>query len=344
MTGQPAPPHTGPEEHPGTRDRYLFIRILEACNADCFMCEFALSRDSFRFSLDDFDELLPRAAEAKVRYIRFTGGEPLMHADVVELVRRGTDADMRMSLITNGMMLPRQIERLADAGLAQVIVSLDGGSAETHDVYRRSPGMFDNGLRGLRAATRLGVLPRVNSVVGPHNYTEMPQLQKVLTEAGVRQWELSALKLGRTIHYPDPDHVRALCDPLYDADPQEMLVPLGKRFYGDTPREQERYFRDSVTPRAAEPLCHVVDDVIYLDGKYGRAYACSCLPHREDDDGPGGAPLREGGAISLDTPAFRAHADFFRREGPRSCSGCSTTAAGYSDDVARLGGVQAWQY
>ncbi|MFF4583327.1 cytosylglucuronate decarboxylase [Streptomyces sp. NPDC001389] len=327
-----------------TRDRYLFVRILEACNADCFMCEFALSRDSYRFSPEDFADLLPKARDAGVGYVRFTGGEPLMHPDVVDLVRAGTAAGMKMSLITNGSLLPRTAAPLAEAGLAQVIVSLDGASGATHDVYRRTPGLFDSGLRGLREAAALGVLPRVNTVVGPHNYAEMPRLQEVLTEAGVLQWELSALKLDRTITYPDADHVRSVCDPVYDADPAALLVPMGKRFYGDTPQEQERYFTRSVTPRAAEPLCHVADDVIYVDGKYGRMYACSCIPHREGDDGPGGAPLREQGVIRLDTPVFRAHADYFRERGPQVCSGCSTTAAGYSDDVARLGAVGAWHY
>jgi cytosylglucuronate decarboxylase len=326
------------------RRRYLFIRILEACNADCFMCEFALSRDTFRFSPSDFADLLPKARAAGVGYVRFTGGEPLMHRDVVELVRTGTAAGMKMSLITNGMLLPKLAERLAEAGLAQVIVSLDGASGATHDVYRRSPGMFDNGLRGLRAAAALGVLPRVNTVVGPHNYTEMPRLQQVLTRAGVRQWELSALKLDRAISYPDPDHVREVCHPIYDADPHSALVPMGKRFYGDTPEEQQRYFARSVTPRASKPLCHVVDDVIYIDGKYGRMYACSCLPHREVDDGPGGAPLRENGVIHLDTPVFRTHSAYFRERGPELCGGCSTTAAGYSDDIARLGSAAPWQY
>ncbi|MGI5478664.1 cytosylglucuronate decarboxylase [Streptomyces lavendofoliae] len=326
------------------RQRYLFIRILEACNADCFMCEFALSRDTFRFSPEDFTDLLPKAREAGVGYVRFTGGEPLMHPDVVELVRVGTAAGMRMSLITNGSMLPKMARALAKAGLAQVIVSLDGASGSTHDVYRRLPGLFDSGLRGLREAAALGVLPRVNTVVGPHNYTQMPELQRVLTETGVKQWELSALKLDRSIRYPDPDEVRAVCDPVYDADPGTWLVPLGKRFYGDTPEEQERYFTESQTPRASRPLCHVVDDVIYIDGKNERMYPCSCLPHRQDEDGPGGAPLREGGVIGLDTPVFRAHADFFRGRGPELCTGCSTTAAGYSDDVARLGTVTPWQY
>jgi cytosylglucuronate decarboxylase len=326
------------------RHRYLFIRILEACNADCFMCDFALSRDRFRLSPADFAELLPRAQESGVRYIRFTGGEPLMHPDVVALVRAGTAAGMRMSVITNGSMLPKLAPELAAAGLAQVIVSLDGASAETHDAYRRSPGMFASGLRGLRDAAALGVLPRVNTVVGPHNYAEVPRLQEVLSEAGVRQWELSAIKLARTVRYPDPDDVRAVCEPVYRADPRRLLVPMGKRFYGDTPQEQHLFFAESVPPRASDPLCHVTDDVIYIDGKRGRMYACSCIPHRDGDDGPGGAPLREGGAIRLDTPTFREHAGFFRQRGPSVCSGCSTTAAGYSDDVARLGAVTPWQY
>lgn len=327
------------------RTRYLFIRILEACNADCFMCEFALSRDEYRFSTADFAELLPQAAEAGVGYVRFTGGEPLMHRDVLDLVRMGAEHGMRMSLITNGQLLPRYVHRLAEAGLAQVVVSLDGSSGATHDVYRRSPGMFDAAVEGLALARDLGIIPRVNSVVGPHNYTEMPDLQARLTDLGVQQWELSAIKLGREVRYQDPAHVVSTCDPIYAADPGRVLVPLGKRFYGDTSDEQAAYFEESITPRASLPLCLVTDDVIYLDGKYGRTYACSCLPHREDESGPGGAALRDpSGRVLLDSPAFRTHADAYKASGPTMCDGCSATAAGYSDDLARLGQVPAWSY
>jgi cytosylglucuronate decarboxylase len=324
-----------------TRDRYLFIRILEACNADCFMCGFALSRDGYRFPVEEFEALLPAAHAAGVRYVRFSGGEPLMHRDVVELVRTGARHGMKMSLITNGLMLPRMIGSLSDAGLNHVIVSIDGGTAESHDLYRRLPGAFDNGLTGLREARRLGLLTRVNTVVGPHNFTEMPQLQTVLTELGVEQWELSALKLERHIVYPDPRQVEAVCEPIYTADPRHNLVPLGKRFYGDTAEERERFFTESVTPRASRPLCHVVDDVIYLDGKRGLGYACSCIAHA--DDVPG-VRLRQSQVWQLETPRFRAHVDSFREQAPLRCTGCSTTAAGYSDDVARLGTATSWQH
>ncbi|WP_328428152.1 cytosylglucuronate decarboxylase [Streptomyces sp. NBC_00443] len=327
-----------------SRRKYLFVRILEACNADCFMCEYALSRDTYRFSPEDFAELMPDAIASGVGYVRFTGGEPLMHREILELVRLGAENGMKMSVITNGMFLPRFVDRLADAGLAQVIVSLDGSSGETHDVYRRSPGMFDAGMEGLRRAGELGIIPRVNTVVGPHNYAQMPDLQRLLTDAGVKQWELSAIKLGREVRYPDRGDVLVTCDPIYAADPEEMLVPLGKRFYGDTPDEQEAYFENSITPRPSGPLCLVTDDVIYLDGKNGRAYSCSCLPHVEGEDA-GGAPLRDtSGKVDLAGPRFREHADAFKLNGPSLCNGCSATAAGYSDDLARLGAVPEWSY
>ncbi|GAA2405442.1 hypothetical protein GCM10010420_36520 [Streptomyces glaucosporus] len=325
----------------GNRNKYLFIRILEACNADCFMCEFAQSRDTYRFTPEAFEELLPQAAEIGVRVVRFTGGEPLMHRDIMELVRMGTGYGMLMSLITNGLHLPRSIDGLAAAGLAQVVVSLDGGSAATHDLYRRSPGTFDAAVRGLRRAVELGIVSRVNTVVGPHNYAEMPQLQHVLAELKVQQWELSTLKLSRSITYGDREDVLAVCEPLYGQD--SPLVPLGKRFYGDTEHEQDAFFEQSIPPRASGPLCRVTEDVIYLDPRNDSVFPCSCLPHRRDE-GRGGPTVTGDARVLLDTPRFRGEREYFRLNGPSVCQGCSATSAGYSDDVARHGTVPLWRY
>jgi cytosylglucuronate decarboxylase len=322
------------------RARYLFIRILEACNADCFMCNFALSRDTYRFSTDEMTDVLPKAAAAGVKFIRFTGGEPLMHPEVVELVHLGSEAGMRTSIISNGLLLPRLIDALATAGLAQMIVSLDGASSATHDVLRRLPGSFDNGMAGLGTAAARGVLTRVNTVVGPHNYTEIPRLQEVLTAASIQQRELSALKLNRPIAYPDPDNVRSVCDAVYARD--DRLVPMGKKFYGDTATEQQRFFTEGIPPRADQPSCHIVEDVIYLDAKDGSGYACSCLPRRDHENDLNAAPLCASAGWSFDTPAFLQHREFYAEAGPRSCSGCSATNAGYSNDVARMGEVASW--
>lgn len=230
------------------KNRYLFIRILEACNAGCFMCGFSNSKDQYRFTLNDFEQILLQVSALDISYIRLTGGEPLLHKQILDFVRRGTAHGMKMSIITNGRLLPKMICLLADAGLAQIIVSLDGATAATHDTYRNTNSLFDSGLRGLEQARDLGVLTRVNTVVGPHNYAEMRPLQATLTDVGVQQWELSALKLNTRVTYRNPEHVLTSCEPIYQADPISALIPMGKRFYGDTIDEQRAFFQDGILP------------------------------------------------------------------------------------------------
>jgi cytosylglucuronate decarboxylase len=325
-------------------NRYLFIRLLEACNADCFMCGYALSQDKYRFTLTEFEDLLPKARAVGVGFVRLTGGEPLMHKETIAIVHAGTMAGMKMSIITNGSLLPRKADRLAQAGLAQIIVSIDGATAATHDSYRNTQGLFDKAIEGLYMAHERGILTRVNTVVGPHNYEEMPQLQRLLTECKVRQWELSAIKLERPIAYPDPDRVRSICDALYEADPDAAPVPMGKRFYGETAAEQQRFFNSGIMPRPSPPQCHLAGDVIYLDAKAGRGFACSLLPHRRDRESGGGVLLRNESGWELDSEEFREHVRYFRDAGPSICSGCSTTAAGYSDRAAAVPAMADWSF
>jgi cytosylglucuronate decarboxylase len=327
-----------------SRKRYLFIRLLEACNSHCFMCGYARSRDSYRFTLAEFETILPQAQTLGVEYVRFTGGEPLLHKDITALIHAGANAGMRMSVITNGYLLSRMFKRLLEAGLAQVVVSIDSASASCHDSYRRTPGLFDRCIAGLKMARDHGVLTRVNTVVGSHNYAEMPRLQQRLTEIGVQQWELSAIKLDRQVVYPDPGHVRAVCDPVYEANPGTMLVPMGKRFYGDTAAEQELYFVAGITPRPSPPQCHLVGDVIYIDAKTGLGFGCSLLPHRKAEESGGGVRMRTEGGWTLDVADFHEHVSLFRSAGPTQCRGCSTTAAGYSDDIARSGTIVPWHF
>lgn len=308
------------------------------------MCEYALSRDRYRFTLAEFEGLLPQAQSLGVEFVRFTGGEPLLHKDLVALTRAGALAGMKMSLITNGALLQKMIDPLSQAGLVQVIASIDGASADSHDLYRNTPGLFDKCIAGLKIARDRGVLTRVNTVVGPHNYEEMPRLQQRLTEFGVRQWELSAIKLERQIAYPDPEHVCAVCDTIYEADPRTALVPMGKRFYGDTAAERKLFFESGVTPRASAPQCNLVGDVIYIDAKAGRGFGCSLLPHRSPEGSGDGVRMRTDRGWALDSADFDDHVNFFRAAGPILCRGCSTTAAGYSDDVARVGSVAPWHF
>ena len=326
------------------RSKYLFIRVQEACNADCFFCEFALSKDPYRFPPTQMEQVASEARDQGVGVIRFTGGEPLMHPQVLDLVRACSAQGHEVSMITNGVALARYADELVEAGLSQVIISLDSPDPDTHNTYRRTPKLFEKAVEGA-AALDGRVLVRVNTVVGPHNYADMVRMQQMLEGLGVTQWELSPIKLARPVRYPDPAHVIETCSSIYDDSRPGALVPMGEPFYGATPGEQEAYFETGQVPRPNGAVCHVTDDVRFLDPKNGQLYACSLLPHRDptgiESGDAGGA---DGGVISLGTPSFRRHQEHFRDRGPQVCQGCSTTAAGYSNTVDAHGGVELWSY
>lgn len=321
--------------------KYLFVRVLEACNADCFMCSFALSRDRYRTSPESFRHILSEAITMNVGFVRFTGGEPLMHRDILELIQICTDAGVKSSLITNGHTLAHHALGLEAAGLDQVIVSLDSGDAELHNKYRNTPSLFERAIEGVDEIRRFGMRVRCNSVVGPHNYTSMPVLQEQLQRHDVEQWELSAIKLSSTIRYDHPDDVRAIGDVIYAGDGP---IPMGKRWYGDTLEEQEQYFEQGVPPRATTPVCHVTEDVMYLDPKNGFLFPCSLLPHRSVPHLYGGQIKREDGSFDLHSEAFAERREFFRVNGPKLCTGCSSSAAGYSSDRSESPSLIDWAY
>ncbi|HEV2124348.1 MAG TPA: radical SAM protein, partial [Chloroflexota bacterium] len=293
-----------------SRPKYLFIRLLEACNAGCFMCGYANSRDRFRFERAQLDELLPQAADINVRYVRFTGGEPLLHRDIVGLVEGATANGMETSIITNGMLLPKMAEGLAAAGLKQVVVSIDGSSASTHDEYRKLRGCFDRALEGLARARSLGIRTRVNTVVGPHNYQQMPELKAILTTLSVDHWELSALKLpGSKSRYPDISDVLRIGEIIYEPP---KPIPMGKKWYGDDPHEQTRFFEFGLPPRPSGPVCHVADDVLYVDGRNGEVTCCSCISHHPKVTEFAAPLYAESGDMLLASPPLARQRQYFK--------------------------------
>lgn len=326
--------------------KYLFIRLLEACNANCFMCDFAKSKDQYRFSADDLLGMLPRLYEEDVRYIRFTGGEPLMHKKILDLIAVITKQGIKSSIITNGSALQSKAADLAEAGLSQVIVSIDG-LKDTHDKLRGTPGLYDRCISGLMKAGDSGILLRVNSVVGPDNYRDMPHLQNILTDLGVSQWEMSSLKLGKKLDYLPEDRsiieTKIIPEMFTEAAKAGKLVPFGKIWCGNTQAERDVYFSTGVTPRA-DGVCHVVDHVRYYDPKNGRLYACSLVPHRVEASMLYPAFVRAASEISTKSADIQAQADFFKVAGPKICNGCSTTAAGFSNNIRSGGTVHDWAY
>jgi cyclic pyranopterin phosphate synthase len=143
----------------------LRISLTPACNLNCLYChaEGEVSPGSL-LSAEEIAEIMEVAADYEFRSVKFTGGEPLLRPDLLEIIRAVPEG-MESSLTTNGTLLAGRAADLKEAGLSRVNVSLDSLDPET---YRRITGKDCLGdvLEGIDAALRSGLTPvKLNMVV-----------------------------------------------------------------------------------------------------------------------------------------------------------------------------------
>jgi len=115
-------------------------------------------------SATEIARIMEVASEFEFRSVKFTGGEPLLRRDLLEIVR-AVPGGMESSMTTNGTLLADRAPGLADAGLSRVNVSID---SLNHETYRAITGKdcLDQVLAGIDASLDAGLTPvKLNVVV-----------------------------------------------------------------------------------------------------------------------------------------------------------------------------------
>ena len=147
----------------------LRISVTDRCNLRCTYCmplEVAFKPREELLAYEEIVRVVQVAARLGIRTLRLTGGEPLVRADIDELVRQlaavsGIDD---IALTTNGLLLAEQAEPLRRAGLDRLNVSLDSLRQEVFEKIARRRGV-ERVLAGLAAAHAAGFRRiRINAV------------------------------------------------------------------------------------------------------------------------------------------------------------------------------------
>lgn len=123
------------------------------CNCRCLMCDIWKIRQVREITAEDFKPHLDSLRELRVRWIVFSGGEPLMHSNLTSLARLCREEGIRLTLLTAGLLLERHAQIVA-RWMDDVIVSIDG-SPGVHDAIRCVPGAFMRLSAGVREVRRL---------------------------------------------------------------------------------------------------------------------------------------------------------------------------------------------
>lgn len=184
---------------------YLRVAVTDYCNLRCLYCMPAggvrsLSHgDILRF--EEIARLVRVAVSLGVRYVRLTGGEPLVRPDVVRLVAmlRAVAGLEEVSMTTNGTLLASLAPELAAAGLSRVNISLDTLRADRFAAITRR-GQIRQVWSGIEAALAAGLAPvKLNVVVMRGiNDDELADFARLTLDWPVHVRFIELMRLGET--------------------------------------------------------------------------------------------------------------------------------------------------
>jgi MoaA/NifB/PqqE/SkfB family radical SAM enzyme len=186
------------------------IAVTNACNARCGFCSFPGVRPNDRLMADPVRLLrgLTTLKAKGVRYLCLTGGEPLLYPALLPVLSRARELSIQTIVCTNGSLLtPAYIQKLRQAGLETLIISLDAPSAAAHDAHRGVPGLAEHIRQMLPELRRAGLDP-VASVTLSRLIGNLREMNRFLEDLGFQRvtfsypiTRLNSSYLGFADHY-----------------------------------------------------------------------------------------------------------------------------------------------
>lgn len=249
---------------------YVYYAITDGCNLRCPYC-YASSEKCLPGELDTAEslDLVSQAAELGARTMVFTGGEPMLRKDLFQVVEHACALGLRANIITNATMIrtAQTARRFAEL-FGQVTVSLDGGTAETHD-RTRGKGSFARTRKAIGLLNEAGVQPAINHIVTSDNIDELEDFASFLEGIEVHSVRLmNHNDLGRgagdAYDFGWSDHLRV----------QELVwtSPVAGKLKPDGPRP--------VSPCSVKGNCGMGGNEIYVDS-LGDVYPCKLITDQQ---------------------------------------------------------------
>lgn len=171
------------------------ISLTNACPQNCQYC-YNKNRTGELLNTTQIKQLIQELKRMGLFWLGFTGGEPLLNKDLVEIVKSVGD-DCAAKLFTTGINLTEELAiELKEAGLLYASISLDHCEEEEHDRIRGYKGGYQTALRAIDIFKRNGVHVSVSAVISRDmlKQNQVPELLEFLISLGVHEAWLSETK------------------------------------------------------------------------------------------------------------------------------------------------------
>ncbi|MCW4041082.1 MAG: radical SAM protein [Candidatus Bathyarchaeota archaeon] len=161
----------------------LHLHVTNRCTSYCKHCSSASGPNGHKvLAKRDFEYILDWAYNQGVRWVEFSGGEPLtLGDDLFAVSKYAHHKPLYISILTNGCLLDKKTaQRLREVGVNSIGISIYGANAKTHNDFTQTPHSFSQTLNGITNISKTGIESIANVIVTPQNLTELHRLPSLL--------------------------------------------------------------------------------------------------------------------------------------------------------------------
>jgi len=195
----------------------VFVELTSQCNERCLHCyaESAPERNDF-LSFDEIYSSLQQVRQLGRPFIQFTGGDPLIHRDLIRLVEAAQQLDFQgLEIYTNGLLLTDKLLAKLKPYQPQLSFSIYADCAEVHDAITRVQGSWKRTLNAMQRSIEQGFDVRVGVVIMQENAEHIAGLPHFLKEKfglaaeHIRFDPVNTVGRGNTTFLPEHIHIQS---------------------------------------------------------------------------------------------------------------------------------------
>jgi radical SAM protein len=173
----------------------FYYETTTACDLVCKHCRASAQEaaDPAQLNTEQSKQLLTQIATFPKRpMVVLTGGDPLKRRDLMELIAHGREVGLEMALTPSATPLATReaFQRVRDAGIKRLGISLDAPNAATHDAFRGWEGSFERTREMLLTARELGMSVQINTTVCRRNVDLLDEMAEFLMPFDIAMWAL----------------------------------------------------------------------------------------------------------------------------------------------------------
>jgi len=192
----------------------IYFYLTKGCNLACRHCWVAPKHQADdkkypELKFEHFVSVIEQAKPLGLTGVKLTGGEPLMHSRIKDILEYVKKEELRLTVETNGVLCTAELAKLMrECKNPFVSVSLDGVDADTHEWVRGVKGCFDEAVKGINNLVDAGFRPQIIFTImrrNKHQIEDIVRLAEKLKAGSVKFNIMQPSGRGKGMHEADED-------------------------------------------------------------------------------------------------------------------------------------------